>query len=131
MYLGPSTGLWTSVSSSGKWAQPKVFASLPGPEKGYRTSRWSNGMADKGVLAECRGLGEDLGLSLGVAGAGILDTVDLGWEIGAGIKPPPRGIPELPGTGLKSPPGGPTLPITDLKSRSPYFAGWETESDQV
>lgn len=39
-------------------------------------------MADKGVLAECRGLGEDLGLSLGVAGAGILDTVDLGWGIG-------------------------------------------------
>ena len=81
MYLGPSTGLWTSVSSSGKWAQPKVFASLPGPEKGCRTFCWSKGMADIGVLVECRGLGEDLGLSLGVAGVGILDTVDLGWGI--------------------------------------------------
>ena len=81
MYLGPSTGLWTSVSSSGKWAQPKVFASLPGPEKGCRTFCWSKGWQIK-VSWQCRGLGEDLGLSLGVAGAGILDTVDLGWGIG-------------------------------------------------
>lgn len=44
-------------------------------------------MADKGVLAECHGLGEDLGLSLGVAGADPdlgLDTVDLGWGIEVG-----------------------------------------------
>lgn len=38
------------------------------------------------------------------------------------------GVPELPGTGLRSPPGGPT-PVTP-GGRSPYFAGWEDESEQ-